>query len=125
VHGGVGAQDGGQDHRVGVVGFLAAGRIPLAVAGDGHRVDRVDLAAGGAKRGDQEAAGRLDRDWDRVSGGVARLGQHRHQLAEALDGLLDPAPGHARAILIGDRDVMMSLGPVNAARDLQGARSPG
>ena len=39
---GVGAQDGGQDHRVGVVGLLAAwSEYPLAVTGDGHRVDRA------------------------------------------------------------------------------------
>jgi hypothetical protein len=44
----VGAQDVRQDHRVAVVGFAARDAVPVPVAGHRHRVDGVDLAAGGA-----------------------------------------------------------------------------
>jgi hypothetical protein len=49
----VGAQDVGQRHRVGVVGLATAHRVPFAVAGDGHRVDRIDRTPGGPQRRDQ------------------------------------------------------------------------
>jgi hypothetical protein len=48
VRGHVGAQDVGEDERVAGVGLLPGDRVPVAVAGDGHRVDREHLSAGGA-----------------------------------------------------------------------------
>ena len=58
VGGGVRAQDVGQHHRVEVGSdFLRETGVTVAVAGGGHRVDRVDGAAGRAQTGDQQAPG--------------------------------------------------------------------
>jgi hypothetical protein len=45
---GVGAQNGGQHHRVGMVGLSTSDRVPFAVARHGERVDRIHRSAGAA-----------------------------------------------------------------------------
>ncbi|MDQ0836076.1 hypothetical protein QF032_007920 [Streptomyces achromogenes] len=57
--------------------------MPVTVAGDGHWVDRIDLAAGGPKAGDQESPGGLDRDRDGIVRAVAVLGEQMQQVLEA------------------------------------------
>jgi hypothetical protein len=89
----VGAQDAGQDDGVAVVGLAPGGRVPVAVAGDCHRVDRVDGAPGGAQAGGQQAARGLDRDRDRVFGAVAVLGEQFQQPGQPGRVVADPQPG--------------------------------
>jgi hypothetical protein len=52
VHAHVGAQHISQDDRVAMVGFLTRDGVPVPVAGHRHRVDRVNLASGGAQARD-------------------------------------------------------------------------
>jgi hypothetical protein len=92
--------------------------MPLPVAGYGHRVDRVDRAAGRAKGGDQQPARCLNGHRNRVLGTVPDLGQQRNEFGEALDGLDDAPPGEELTFMVEQRDVVMPLGPVDPARDL-------
>jgi hypothetical protein len=63
----VGADQLGEDVRVARVALRSAGAVPLAVAGDLQRVDRVDGVAGGDQGLHPRAAVGLDPDHD-VSG---------------------------------------------------------
>lgn len=117
------AEDAGEEHRVGVVGLLTSGRVTVAIAGDGQRVDRVDLPTRCPQCGHEEAAGCLDRDRDRVFGSVTGLCQHGQELIEALDALGDTTLGDQTAVLVDKCDVVMAFRPVDAPGDLQ-ARSP-
>jgi hypothetical protein len=92
--------------------------MPLPVAGYGHRVDRVDRAAGRAKGGDQQPARCLNGHRNRVLGTVPDLGQQRDEFGEALDGLDDAPPGEELTFVVEQRDIVMPLGPVDPARDL-------
>jgi len=75
---GVGAQDVGQHDRVAVVGLAARDRVPVPVAGDRHRVDGVDGAAGGAQARGQQPARGLDGHRDGIFGAVAMGGEQFH-----------------------------------------------
>ncbi len=61
-----GAQDVRHDDCVAVVGFAAHDRVPVSAAGERHRVDRVDLASGGAQACGQQPKRCPDRHRDRV-----------------------------------------------------------
>ena len=95
---GVGAQDVRQHDRVAVVGFAARDRVPVPVAGHGHRVDRVDLPAGGAQAGGQQPARGLDRHRDRVIGAVAVLGEQFQQRGQPGRVVADAAAGQQLAV---------------------------
>lgn len=115
---GIGAQDVRQDHGVGVVGLLAGDSVSFPVAGDGHRVDRIDRPSGLPKRGNEQSARGFDRHWDRVIVVVAGISQHGHQLGEAVSGLGDAALGHQLAVGVDQGDVVIPVGPVDAAEHL-------
>ena len=100
---------------VAVVGFPARDRVPVPVAGHRHRVDGVDLAAGGAQAGGQQAAGCLDRHRDRVLGGVAVLGEQAGQLGQPGRVVADPAAGQQPPVPVHHCDVVVILGPVDPA----------
>ena len=89
-------------------------RVPVPVAGHRHRVDRVDRQAGGAQARDQQAAGRLDRHRDRVTGGVAVLGEQVQQRREPGRAVADPAAGPQLAVQAGQGDVVVIFGPVDS-----------
>lgn len=90
---GVGAQDVGQDHGVEVVGLLAGDRVPVAVAGGGHRVDGVDGALRGAEAGHEQAAGGLDRHRNRSVFGVSVCGEQVEELVQAGGVVADAGSG--------------------------------
>ena len=98
-----------------MVGFLPCHRVPVPVAGHCHRVDRVDLAAGGAQARDQQPARGLDRHRDRVLRGVAVLGQQGQQHREPGRVVADAAAGQQPPGLVRQGDVMMIFGPVDSA----------
>ncbi len=121
----VGAQHVGQDKRVAVVGFLPCHRVPVPVAGHCHRVDGVNLAAGGAQARDQQAARCLDRHRDRVLRGVAVLGQQGQQRGEPGRVVADAAAGQQPPVLVRPGDVMVIFGPVDSAVHVHASfRSP-
>ena len=70
----IGAQHVSEHDRISVVGLAPGGRVPVTVAGNCHRVDRVDLASGGAQAGCRQSAWCLDRHRDLAIASVAVLG---------------------------------------------------
>ena len=98
-----------------MVGFAASDGVPVPVAGHRHRVDGIDLAAGGPQARDQQAAGRLDGHRDRVPGGVAVLGEQAEQLGQPGRVVADPAAGQQLPVPVHDCDVVVILGPVDPA----------
>ena len=92
--------------------------MPVPVAGDRHRVDGVDLAASGAQARDQQPAGCLDRYRDGLSGAVAVLGEQVEQGGQAGRVVADPAAGQQLAVPVHQGDVVVILGPVDAAEHL-------
>ncbi len=120
----VGAQHAGQHDCVAVVGLAARDAVPVPVAGHRHRVDRVDLAAGAAQAGGQQPARGLDRHRDRVLGAVAVLGQQAQQLGQPGRVVADPAAGQQRAVPVYQGDVVVVLGPVDAAEHIHKHSSP-
>jgi hypothetical protein len=115
----VGAQHVCQHGGVALVGFPAGHGVPVAVAGHRHRVDRVDLSAGGAQAGDQQAARGLDRDRDRVLRGVAVLGEQCQQPGQAGRVVADPLVGQQLAVAVHQGDVVVVFDPVDPAEYVQ------
>ena len=116
----VGTQHVGQEGRVPMVRLAAGDRVPVPVAGHGHRVDGVDRAAGGAQACGQQPAGGLDGHRDRVIRGVAVLGEQGQQLGQARCVVADAAAGQQLAVPVHQGDVVVVLGPVDAAVHLHG-----
>jgi hypothetical protein len=113
---GVGAQDVGQHHRVGVVALGPGDGPALAVAGHRHRVDRIHRPLGGAQCRDQQAAWGFDRYRDRVVRGVAGRGQQFDERREALDGVVEARFVEELALGVDQGDVVVAFGPVDSAR---------
>ncbi len=63
-----------------MVGLAAGDGVPVPVASHRHRVDRVDLAVGGAQARHEQAARGFDRHRDRFVDTVADSGQQLDQL---------------------------------------------
>jgi hypothetical protein len=80
---GVRAQDVRQDDGVLVVGLLPGDSVPVAVSGDSHRIDAIELASGGPQAGNQESPGGLDRNRDLIVRAVTVLGEQTQQVLEA------------------------------------------
>ena len=121
---GIGAQDVGQQHRVGGIGFGPRHRIPCPIPRGGQRVDRIDHPAGVAQRGHPQPAVGFDPHRDRVLGGVAGLGQKRQQLREAGRVVADPPARHDTPVVIDHGDVVMVCGPIDSAIQGQGVITP-
>jgi hypothetical protein len=115
----VGAQDVGQDQGVALVGLTAGGGVPVPVARHRHRVDWVDLAAGGAQAGDQQAARRLDRHRDRAFSAVAVGGEQFQQPGQAGRVVADPGAGEQPTVAVHKGDVVVVLRPVNPTEYVQ------
>jgi hypothetical protein len=98
-----------------VVGLAARDRVPVPVAGDGHRVDRVDRAAGGAQAGGQQPAWCLDRHRHGVLARVAVPGEQVQQLREPGRVVADAAAGQQLPVPVHHGDVVVVFGPVDAA----------
>jgi hypothetical protein len=115
---GVGAQNVGQHDRVAVVGLAPGDRVPVPVAGHRHRVDGVDLAAGGAQARGEQPARRLDRHRDRVLGAVAVLGEQAGQRGQPGRVVADPPPRQQLPADVDQGDVVVVFGPVDPAEHL-------
>jgi hypothetical protein len=115
----VGAQHVAQDERVASVGFAPGDRVPVPVAGHRHRVDGIDLAAGGAQARGQQAARRLDRHRDGVFGAVAVFGEQFQQPGQAGRVVADPQPGQQPAVPVHEGDVVVVFRPVDSAEYVQ------
>lgn len=75
--------------------------------------------ASGPQRRDEQAPIGFDRDVDRHERVAATvLSQQRADVAEAGQVVADAALGQQPALVIDERDVMMTLGPVDPAEDL-------
>ena len=111
----VGAQHVGQHDRVAVVGLLPRDRVPVPVAGHRHRVDGVNLAAGGPQARHQQPAGRLDRHRDQVLSAVAVPGEQGQQPGEPGRVVADPAAGQQVPVPVHQGDVVVIFGPVDPA----------
>ncbi len=111
----VGPEDVRQDDGVLVVGLLAGGGVPVAIAGHRHRVDRVDASAGSAQAGDEQTPGGLDRDRNRFVGSVSVLGEQTQQVLEARRVVTDPELAEQAGIGVDHRHIMMVFGPVDSA----------
>jgi hypothetical protein len=122
MHRQIGAQDVRQHD--GVAGVRLAARLggPLPIACHGSRVDRVDGEAGGLERGHDEVLVGLDRHRHRLRF-VGVFSDHGHQSREPRQPGVDPTLGDRRPDVVDKGDVMMDLGPVDPARDFQGAVS--
>jgi hypothetical protein len=112
---GIGADDVGQQDRVGGVGFGSRHRVAGPVARGCQRVDRIDHPAGFAQCGNPQAAVGFDADRDRIGGGVAGLGQQCQQRGDSGGVVADPATGHHLAVVVNYGDVVMGCGPIESA----------
>lgn len=118
VHVTVGAQDVCQDHRVGVIRLRPRHRMPFAVAGYRHGVDREHRSSGFPQGRNQQATRGFDPNWDWRVCAVACRGQHLDRLCESFDALLDPLLGDQLSGLVDQSDVVMSFGPIDATKHL-------
>lgn len=118
MHRGVGAQDIGQGHRIGVIRLLARDRVPFPIPGHRHRIDGIDRPAGRPQRRNQQPAWRLDSNRDRLGMSVTGLGEYPKQLVETLNALHDARLGQQLTVMIDDGDVVMALRPIDPAIDL-------
>jgi hypothetical protein len=98
--------------------------VPVSVAGDGHRVDRVDLPAGGAQARDEQAAAGFDRDRDRRLGAVTGVGEQLQQQRESVRVVADTSLGDQLAVGVDERHVVMVFGPIDTAEHCQALDPP-
>jgi hypothetical protein len=98
--------------------------VPVAVAGHGHRVDRVDLPAAGAQARGQQPARGFDRHRDRGIGAVAVPGEQPQQGGQPGCVVADPPAGQQFAVPVDQGDVVVVLGPVDAAEHFHKLSSP-
>jgi hypothetical protein len=103
----VGAQDVGQYHGIGVVGFLARDRMPLPVAGCCQRIDRIHRPAVGAQARHQQPPRGLDRHRHRRLRTIAGLGQQLQQLLEPGRVVTDAPLGHQPTVGVDHGHVVM------------------
>ncbi len=111
---GIGAQDVGQQRRVGGIGFRTRHLVAGPVAGGSQRVDRIDRPTGRPQRGHEQAVILLDRYCDRILRGVASLGQQVQQRSEPGGVVADSSASDHRAAVVDDGDIVVGLGPVDS-----------
>jgi hypothetical protein len=98
--------------------------VPVAVAGDGHRVDREHRPAGGAQARHQQPAAGLDRDRDRRLGAVTGVGEQLQQERESGRVVADASLGDQLAVGVDEGHVVVVLGPVDTAEHCQALDPP-
>lgn len=116
---GVGAQDVRQHQGIARVGLLLRDPVPVAVAGGGERIDRIDFPGAGAQGRDEQALAGFDRHRDGVLGCVPMVGEQFHQVPVAGGVVGDPAFGQQLAGAVDNSDVMVAFGPVDPAVEVQ------
>lgn len=115
VRGPIGAQYVGQHHGVEGVRLPARSPIPIAIPRDCERVDREYCTTGGSHAGHQQPGAGFNRDRQGFAVRVV-LGQHSEQSAQSFGVIADPLGDQHHACLIDNRQVVMTLGPVDPAR---------
>jgi hypothetical protein len=108
----VGAHQIGQHLGVRGIGLGPRQAVPIAVAADRQRVDRIDLVAGRDERAGQQPTVGLDPD-HHLPGHLGMLADQLVQPSDPGQVITDPAPGQDAAILGQDTEVMVSLGPID------------
>jgi hypothetical protein len=98
--------------------------MPVAVAGDGHRVDREHRPAGRSQAGHQQPPAGLDRDRDRLLGAVSGLSEQLHQGREPVRIVTDASAGDRLTVGVDQGHVMVILGPVDPTEHPQRHHSP-
>ena len=112
---GIGAQNVGQQHRVGGIGLRPRHLMAGPVTRGCQRVDRVDRPSGHSQRRHPQSAIGFDRHWDRMLRGVAGFGQHAQEVDEAGGVVADASARHYTSIGVDDGDVVMFCGPIYSA----------
>jgi hypothetical protein len=92
--------------------------VALPVARDRHRVDRIDRPTGRPQRCDQQTAWCLDRDRDRVLGGIADRSEHLDEFGEPCHRLADSSLRDQATGLVDQGDLVVAFGPVDPAEHL-------
>ncbi len=118
----VGAHHVGEHLGVAGVGLGAARRVTVAIARRRHRVDRVELVAGGHQGADEEPPVRLDADHHRRW----IIDVRANELVEAGDALYplgQAGLGQSSALLVGHMHVVVGLSPVHSNKDHLSATS--
>jgi hypothetical protein len=121
---GVGADDVGQQHRVGGIGFGPRHRIPRPTPRSRQRDDRIDhrpVARNAATHSPRSVSNPYR---DRILRGVAGLSQQRQQLREPARIVIHPPARHNPAVVIDHGDVVMFSGPIDSAIQAQGLTTP-
>lgn len=97
--------------------------MPVAIACDSHRVDRVHPAARGPQTGHKNSARCLDRDRDRdrIVRTVTVLGEQSKQVLEARCVVADPDRAEQSSVAIDHGNVVVILSPVDSAGHVQRA----
>ena len=112
----VGPDQVGEHLRVAGVGLRSRDGVALAIAGSRHRVDRVELIAGGDQRVHEQAAVGLDADHDRlVLAGV--LGDELVQLGDPDHAVGDPTLCEHRPVACHHAAVVVVLGPAHSDKE--------
>ena len=114
----VDAQDIRQQLRIHTVRLGACNAMPLPVASDSQRVDRIDLPTSAPQTRDHQTARRLDRDRDGFVLVVAMLGEYLEQQLIAEVVVDDPPSGQHNPALVNERHVVVVFGPVGPAEHL-------
>ena len=108
----------GQHRGVAGVGLGPRGRVPLPVAGHGHRVHGIDLVAGRDERTDKQAPLSL-RGHHHVGWLVRMGGDHGVESGNAFHALRQPRSIQPAALAVEDLDIVMLFGPVETYEDLR------
>jgi hypothetical protein len=114
---GIDTQDVGQGHGIGVIRLRPCHRVTLSVAGHRERDDRVHRPTGRAQRGDQQSPGCFDCHRNRVLSPVAGGGEHLDELSETCRIVGNAFLGDQMSVAVDDGDVVVGLGPVDAAEE--------
>jgi hypothetical protein len=113
--------DLGQQVRIRAIGLRARGGVPFPVAGHRHRVDREHLIPRRDQGRDPRTTVGLDADLHQrlqlfglelVHVLTQVLGNQRVQASDPVDALGQPPAGQQAALVVGQLDVVMVLGPV-------------
>ena len=109
------AQDVGQHQRITRIAFGSTDDVAIAIPRHGQRVDREQLITRCQQRRREQSLRCLHRDRNRGFAALGLLGQQFQQLAKADRAVVDPALEHQDSVIVDHCNVVMALGPIDAA----------